>query len=316
MLFRSPLTHHLTPLEACVIGLVEGLSGSSSWAAYQGLLPDLVERDEVLAAVSLSSGQFNLGRIIGPTAAGLALAFGSPGVCFAINAASFVVVVVIFSFVRSPEREAPESPLALWRELREGAVAARTVPGCRNPIVLVSVFSYVVSPFIALIPAMAIDVLHSGKTGTSWLVAAQGVGAVIAVVWLPNLAARTSRLTVLRGSIYVLCVSVALYALAPTLAWAALTLVVAGGAYVGMITGFNSSVQLHAPTHLRSRVVSLYTMSLSIWYPLGTLAQAALAHHYGIRPVTLVAGLAGLVLATFVAAGERSFLSAVELPAT
>ena len=41
------LTHHLTPLEACVIGLIEGLSGSSSWAAYQGLLPDLVERDEV-----------------------------------------------------------------------------------------------------------------------------------------------------------------------------------------------------------------------------------------------------------------------------
>lgn len=309
------LTHHLTPLEVCVIGLVEGLCGSSSWAAYQGLLPDLVGRDEVLAAVSLSSGQFNLGRIIGPTAAGIALAWGSPGLCFAVNAASFVFVVVVFAFVRAPARPAPETPLALLRELREGFEAARVTPGCRRPIVLVSIFSFVISPFIALIPAMAIDVLHAGKTGTSWMVVAQGVGAVVAVVWLPNLATRTSRLTVLRGSLLVLAVGDLLYGVAPNLAWSMAALFVAGGAYVGLITGLNSSVQLHAPTALRSRVIALYTMSLSIWYPLGTLLQSAFAHHVGVRTVTVVSAIVGLALGLVVTSGQPSYLSAVELPA-
>ena len=65
-LATAELTHHLTPQLACYLAIVEGLAGSASWAAWQSLLPDLVDRDEVFAAVSLSSAQFNLGRIIGP----------------------------------------------------------------------------------------------------------------------------------------------------------------------------------------------------------------------------------------------------------
>ncbi|MEO9180121.1 MAG: MFS transporter, partial [Acidimicrobiales bacterium] len=107
VLATAALTHHLSPQLACYLAIVEGFCGSASWAAWQSLLPDLVEHDEVLAAVSLSSAQFNLGRIIGPMLAGVALAFGSPGICFALNAASFVFVVVIFSFVRSPARPVP-----------------------------------------------------------------------------------------------------------------------------------------------------------------------------------------------------------------
>lgn len=286
-LAAAELTHHLSPQLACYLAFGEGLAGSAAWSAWQSLLPDLVERDEVLSAVSLSSAQFNLGRIIGPMLAGIALAFGSPGLCFAINAASFVFVIVMFSFVRTPPRTKPTSKVHLWTETVFGAKRAWAVVGCRYPILGVGTIALLASPFIALVPAMAIQTLHAGRAGVSWLVVAQGVGAVLGALTLPSLARRTSRLAVLRGSTVVIVVALALYGVAPNLAFAVAALVVLGGAYVGTLTGLNTAVQLHAPLSERSRILSLYTLSLSIFYPIGALVQASLAKIWGVRMVTL-----------------------------
>ncbi len=297
-LATAELTHHLTPAIACYLAVAEGLCGSSSWAAWQSLLPDLVDRDEVLAAVSLSSAQFNLGRIIGPLLAGVTLAFASPGICFAINAASFVFVVFMFSFVRTPTRPKPTTSIRLWFETKHGALRAWSVKGCRYPIIGIGTVALIASPFIALVPAMAIQTLHSGRVGVAWLVAAQGVGAVIGAVTLPAIARRTSRIAVLRGSLVAIALSLVFYGLAPNLEVAVAALVLLGGAYVGTLTGLNTAVQLHAPRNERSRILSLYNLSLSLFYPLGALLQAAFAREWGVRPVTVTdAVLLAFVLA-------------------
>ncbi len=294
----AELTHHLSAPLACYLAVAEGFCSSASWSAWQSLLPDLVGADEVLAAVSLGSAQFNLGRIIGPVLAAVTLAVGNPGWCFAANAVSFIVVVIAFSFVRTPARERVTTRLAIVAETLVGLRMAWRTHGCRNAIIGVGTVALFVSPFITLVPAMAIDVLHSGKVGTSWLVTAQGVGAVIGALTLPALAKRTSRLVVLRGSMMAMALMEALYAYAPSLVWSALALVVLGGSYVGTLTGLNASVQLHAPAKERSRILSLYVLSLSLFYPLGAVVQAALAHHFGVRPVSLVAavGFAGVLV--------------------
>jgi predicted MFS family arabinose efflux permease len=290
-LAAAELTHHLTPELACYLAVVEGFCSATSWPAWQSLLPDLVERDEVLAAVSLSSAQFNLGRIIGPVLAALALAIGSPGLCFALNAASFIFVVVIFSFVRSAQRPKPTTSIRLWGETVAGARRAWGVKGCRYPIVAIATVGVIASPFIALVPAMAIEVLHAGQTGTALLVGAQGVGAVTGAVTLPALAKRTSRMFVLRASLVTMALAMALYGLSPNLIWAALALAVLGGSYLGTLTGLNTSVQIHAPVRERARILALYTLSLSISYPFGALVQSAFAKTWGLRPVTVVAAV-------------------------
>ena len=112
---------------------------------------------------------------------------------------------------------------------------------------------------------------------------------MLGALTLPALARRTSRIAVLRGSLVMIAVALALYGLAPTLALAVAALVLLGGAYVGTLTGLNTSVQLHAPTSERSRILSLYTLSLSIFYPVGALIQSAFARSWGVRPVTVAA---------------------------
>jgi MFS family permease len=287
----AALMHHLSPAVACYLAVGEGLCSSASWAAWQSLLPDLVDRDEVLAAVSLSSAQFNLGRIIGPVFASIALVFGSVGLCFLANALSFIFVLIVFSFVRTPERAVPTTKVRFVAETIAGAKRAWQILGCRNPILGIGAVAVVASPFIALVPAMAIIALHSGKVGTTWLVTAQGVGAVAAALTLPVIAKRTSRLFVLRGSIFTLAGALIIYAVSPTLVVSAIVMIVLGAAYMGTVTGLNTSVQVHAPLAERSRILALYTLSMSLFYPLGAFVQADLARAVGVRVVTLVGAL-------------------------
>ena len=292
----AELTHHLSPELACYLAIAEGLCGSASWAAWQSLLRDLVEPDEVLAAVSLGSAQFNLGRIIGPVFAAATLALGSPGWCFVANAVSFITVVVAFSFVRTTPRARLETRMAIVADTWEGVRASWHSRGCRNAIAGVGFVGLLISPFITLVPAMAIDVLHAGKVGTSWLVTAQGVGAVIGALTLPALARRTSRLAVLRGSMVALAIAEGLYSQAPNLVLSTLSLVLVGACYVGTMTGLNTAVQLHAPALERSRILSIYVLSLSLFYPVGALVQATVAHHLGVRAVSLAAAALFAVL--------------------
>jgi MFS family permease len=185
-----------------------------------------------------------------------------------------------------------------FAETLAGARRAWSVKGCRNPILAIGAIAIVASPFIALVPAMAIITLHSGKVGTTWLVTAQGVGAVAAALALPVVAKRTSRVRALRLSLGGLALSLVLYALAPSLIVAIAAMVLVGGSYMGTLAGLNTSVQMHAPRAERSRILSLYTLSLSIFYPLGAFVQADLSRAFGVRDVTLVSAVvlvAGIV---------------------
>ncbi len=280
------ITHHLVPWLATVILAAEGFAGAASWASWQAILPDLVAEGEVYAAVSLSSAQFNLGRVIGPLLAGLLLAAGSPAWCFVVNAVSFLAMVVAFGMVTVAPRHIAPSNRSIWSDVRHGARMAWRTVGCRNPITIVFLMGLTASPFISMIPAMAIDVLHAGKTGTSWLVAAQGVGAVAMAVAGPEIVKSIGRYRVLRGAIVVQVISLAAYAAAPSLWWSVGCIVVVGAAYVAILTGLNSAVQMHAPQAERSRILSLYTLSLSVGYPIGAFVQGAIAHHVNLRYVT------------------------------
>ncbi len=300
------LTHHLTPLVACMLAIIEGLSSSSSWAGWQSLLRDLVDTDEVVAAISLSSAQFNLGRILGPVLAAVALGFGSPAVCFIANAVSFAIVVVMFFFVHTKPREKVLTKIQPVKELVVGIKEAWRVLGCRYPIMGVAVVGLIISPFITLIPAMAIDVLHAGKIGTSWLVTAQGVGAVIAAFTLPAVTRRKSRAHVIQYSMLMLAVGDFLYGISPNFICAMLSLMLLGGAYVGALNGFNAAVQLYAPTNERSRILSLYTLSLSVSYPFGALIGSWLSRLWGIREITVISsGLMALVCLLLAIRGQR-----------
>jgi MFS family permease len=294
---------HPPPPVLVGVAFLGGVSAAVGFPTYQAMLPDLVPREDLLAAVSLSSAQFNLGRVIGPALAGVVLVVGSDAWAFAVNAASFGAVVVALLFVRLPApraRTGPHEPMI--RRMVAGARVAASEPGCRSAIILIAVVALIGSPFIGLVPAVAIDGLHRGAGATSALVTGQGIGAVAGALALAPLARAWGRRRMLVGALFAFPTAIVGYGLAPSLVTATVAIVVVGTCYIGVLTGLNTVVQLRAPEEARGRVLGLYMMALGTIYPIGLVVQGAVAGAVGIRDVTaasgvlLVAVMAGLVL--------------------
>jgi len=265
-----------------------------------------VPAEDLLGAVSLSSAQFNLGRVIGPALAGLVLLTQNYALVFGINALSFGAVVVALVLVRLPPPVPHAGTLSMAGRIIEGARAARAEPGCRSAIGCIAVVALLASPFIALVTVMAKVVEPAGwKLGltTAVLITAQGVGAVIGALALPGLAIRFGRLTVLRTALFLLPVLLCAYAVAPSLALAVPAFLLVGAGYICVLSGLNTVVQLRAPAATRGRILSIYMMALGLIYPLGAVIQGWLANTHGVRAVTVAGAivlLALLVLAALV----------------
>jgi len=282
-----------TPWALTLLVTVQGCVSAMVGPFQQAILPDLVPPSEFLAAVSLNSAQFNLGRIIGPALAGVTIAaFGYP-VAFVANAVSFLAVVAVLAFVHlSPLPAHAEQP-GLFASLRVGARAAYAEPGCRSAIATIAVVGLLASPFIALVPVMAHHLTHSGARGiasaTGLLTTAQGIGAVAGALAIAPLATRFGRGKMLIVSLASLPPVLVLYGFSPSLAFALPTLFLVGLVYIGVLSGLSTVVQLRAPMTMRGRVLSIYLVALGVSYPIGSLLQGPLADSFGLARTTAVA---------------------------
>jgi MFS family permease len=193
----------------------------------------------------------------------------------------------------------PRDQGRLLARITSGARAAAAEPGCRSAIILIAVVALLASPFIALVPAMAVKLFHHQASGTAVLVTAQGVGAVIGALALTPVAGRVGRRRLLIADLALLPVLLVLYGLAPSLALAAVALLAVGASYIGVLAGLNTVVQLRAPEALRGRILSLYMLALGVIYPIGAIIQGAIADRLGLRAV--VVGAAVLLLVVLIA---------------
>ena len=281
-----------------LIVLGAGCANAIGFPAFQSMLPDLVPREELPGAVALSSAQWNLGRVIGPALAGLVIGLGGYELAFFLNTLSFFAVFAVVASFRLPSPNGTGG-VSILGSILEGARFVRGDAALRFVVGCMALNSLLAAPFIALIPAVALDVFHEEKLGTAVLVTAQGVGAVCMGLGLATLFGRLGTRRVLLGVLFLLPVALVLYALAPTLPLAVLAIFAVGALYLATLSSFTTVAQLRAPAELRGRVVSVLMMLIGALYPIGSIAQGAIADEIGLRATTTGAAvlLAALLLA-------------------
>lgn len=270
-----------------IIAFLTGLAQSQSAPTYQAVLTSIVPPAHIPNAVALNSLQFNLSRAIGPAIAGLLLAGAGTGICFSVNALSFVAVIVAIWSLRlpPPPQAAGASGTTLSQSVGAGLAHVRQSPELFGLTMLALVGSFLAFPLITYLPVLAGDVLKTGSAGYSLLLSSFGGGSIVGAV-----------LTAQRGKVpgrgRLMLSMFAAFALAAGLAlsftWQPLVmafLFAAGGALVTAFSTLNSLVQELAPADLRGRVLSAFGLAFRGGGPLGGLVAGALVGRLGMRPV-------------------------------
>ncbi|TMK56092.1 MAG: MFS transporter [Actinobacteria bacterium] len=278
------------PAAVTLIVLFAGCAQALGFPSYQAMIPDLVGREDLAGAVALGSAQWNLGRVIGPALAGIVISVGGYEWAFAVNTASFLAVLAAIAPLELPSpRPVPGQSVAA--AIRDGIRYIVREPGLRALLSYLALNSLFAAPFIALIPAVALKLFHDERGGTAALVTAQGIGAVAMALVLGILTERFGHRRVLLGCVGTLPIVLGLYALAPTLSLGVVAIFFVGFAYLGCLSSFTTIAQLLAPPELRGRVVSAQFVLLGAVYPIGSIAQGAIADEIGLRATTAGAAI-------------------------
>jgi predicted MFS family arabinose efflux permease len=255
----------------------------------------MVGREDLRNAIALNSVMFNLARIVGPSAAGLLVAFAGEGVCFALNAISYAAVLTSLFLMQVAARPRPpaEHPL---RELRAGFAYAWGNRTIRVSLLLVAVSSCFGAAYLALMPAFARDVLHQGSAGLGYLMASVGAGALLGAYALSRL---HERHLVMAPIVAAGCFGVSLILFAHS-HWLPLSMaLLLPTAFSLMLLGgsTNTIIQTEAGDHMRGRVVAFYAMAFMGMMPWGSLLLGSLADRVGVGGAVTLGGAAVIVSA-------------------
>jgi MFS family permease len=276
---------------AALMGLVQVLDAPSR----QSLTFRMVGPLELPNAISLNSGVFNGARIFGPAIAGVLIAAAGAGVCFAVNAASYLAVLAGLLLMRPEEFHVVgrrERPRSLMAGLKEGISYARSDNRVWLTLILVFVMSTFCLNFNVLLPVLAKQTLHSGPETFGILSGVFGVGALIGALVSAHVSRATMGTTALGSAGFALCQL--LIAPVRTTAVVALLLFIAGIFFTTWSSNSNSLIQLSAPDHLRGRLIGLYFFAFAGTGTAGGIISGWLTEIGGTELAFAIAGIAGV----------------------
>jgi MFS family permease len=305
---------HPAPIVVVLVALGSGCGAAMGFPAYQAMIPDLVPIEDLPGAIALGSAQWNLGRVIGPLLAGVVIRFWGVSWALGANTVSFFAVIVVLLLITLPRPAADARAVKIIAAIRGGFQFVRADPGLRVVIQTMSLNTLLAAPFIALVPAMAIKVLGSGKTGTSVLVTAQGIGAVAAALAIGPLGVRRGMRWIMVRSVGLVPIALILYAVAPNLPLSAVAILVVGALYLASLSCFTTIAQQRAPSEYRGRVLSVNNVILGTLYPIGATLQGFLADRFGLRAVTAGSAIVMLAVLGAVRVLRPGATAAVETP--
>ena len=283
-------TGHINISNIIILAIFLGLINAFDMPTRQSFVISLVENKEDLSnAIALNSMMFNSARLIGPAVAGLIIAASNEGVCFAINAVSFLFVIASLLMMKiSPEKANPNRKRVLL-EFREGLAHVLGFTPLKYLMLLLALVSLTGMSYAVLMPVFADKMLHGGPGTFGLLMSFAGIGAMTGAAYL------ASRKTV-RGLLKIIPLAITLFgfglitiAFSNTL-WLALPLMFVIG--LGMMTQMaasNTIIQTIVDDDKRGRIMSFYVMAFIGTAPFGSLLAGSLAEKIGV-PYTLAIG--------------------------
>jgi MFS family permease len=304
-------TQAASGLLALVLGTVVALGVVELWMIYglalalgavnaidnparRALVGEMVGKEHLSNAVSLSSAMFTSARVVGPAAAGLVIATAGLSWCFFANGLSYVAAIVAFLLMRREEFFAVSPVPRRKGQLREGLRYAWSTPALRLPLVLTAVIGTLAWNFQVVLPLLAKQTFggDAGTFGTMY--ALMSVGSVVGALVTARQAHATRRF--LLGAALAFGVLLVVAAIAPTLSIEMLVLVAVGGAGIAFTAMANGVLQTETAPEMRGRVMALFSVAFLGSTPIGGPIVGWVSQQLGPRAGLWLGGIATLAV--------------------
>ena len=263
--------------------------------ARQTFMMELVGRDDLPNAVSLNTVVMNASRVVGPAIGGVIITLFGLGVCFFVNAASYVAVIVGLAMMRVADLHRTEPVERAKGQVRDGFRYVWRTPALRNVLLAVALIGVFAYNFTVTLALLAKGTFHGGAGTYAVLTSCMGAGAIVGGLFAAHRSRPTPRL------LQVLALTfgglLAAVALAPTLVAADVLIVAMGAASVGFIATANATLQLTSDPAMRGRVMALYAMAFLGTTPIGAPLVGAIAQATSPRVALMVGAVATVVAA-------------------
>lgn len=278
---------------------MSGIVSAFEIPARQSLLVELVEREDLVDAIALNSGGFNLARIVGPSIAAVVLARAGLAWCFGLNAISYFAVLLSLSRIKLPPWSPKQSLVTPFEGLKEGLRymrSSRAVSGLIGVIAVYSIFGFM---YLTMMPVFAREVLHTGASGYGLLLTFVGAGALTGALSLAAVGGRVRRGRLFAISAFGFAMLTIAFAFAQAVVPAAVLLFCLGLAMLINGALANGMLQSVVPDELRGRVMATYVFVYVGFTPIGSFIAGAISDFIGVRWAIGLGGGVMLIYSTW-----------------
>ena len=303
-------THRITIVSLLALAFIGGLIASIEIPARQAMMIDLVGREDLPDAIALNSSGYNLARVIGPALAAATIARLGIAWCFFLNAASFAAVLAGLFMMRMPAWTPQRNRTSPWQGVVQVVRYMRGTPEVRALMGMVTVYSILGIPILALMPVVAREMFGLGAGGYGLLLSFLGIGGLTGALGLAAIGHRVSRIRLLIAASMLWPTLLIAFSFTRTAAVGYALLLAIGCTMILNGAIANGLLQQIVPDALRGRIMAAYGLVVvGLSQVVGAFTGGIVAHAVGVGPAIGWAALAML------AYGAWAFLRRPELRA-
>jgi MFS family permease len=291
------LTNHYTVWEILSLSVVLGIINAFDVPARQPLVHELVrDKTDLPNALALNSSMVNLARLIGPALSGIILEKFGAGICFILNALSFVAVIISLLCLKLPRYKALGKK-RISTELKEGLAYLMQTPSISIIILMITMVSLLVLPYDTLLPVFAKVIFKGSAVTFGYIYSFIGLGAISGTFFLASLKHGADLKLVLLINTILLGVGLIGFSHLKYFPLAMVFAVLSGFGAMSQGTICITIIQVNANAAMRGRMISYLAMAMFGMLPLGSLFIGTLSQHVGAPDAMLVEGLMAIGIA-------------------
>ena len=292
------LTNQYAVWSILTLSVILGVINAFDMPARQPLVHEIIRNESDLPnALALNSSMTNLARVIGPAMSGIILEKLGAGICFSLNALSFVAVITSLLLMKLPPAAQHPAQKKIVAELKDGFVYIRHTPIIGMTLLMLSCVSLLVLPYNTLLPVFAKIVFKGDATTFGYINSFIGLGALGGAFFLASLKPGVDLKIVLLINTFILGFSLMFFSHISSFPLAMLFATTCGFGMMAQTTVGNTIVQIHAAPNMRGRVMSFFALAFFGMLPLGSLAVGGLSQKIGAPNMLLCQGAIAIIIA-------------------